>query len=42
MEFEKARDLIAKFKSENLDLSEWTDFEAQMSHLEMFGDEENN
>lgn len=42
MEFEKARDLIAKFKSENLDLSEWTDFEAQMSHLEMFGDEEDN
>lgn len=42
VEFEEARALIAKYKSENLDLSEWTDFEAKMSHFEMFGDEEDN
>lgn len=42
VQFEEARALIAKYKSENLDLSEWTDFEAKMSHFEMFGDEEDN
>ncbi|MDN3605852.1 AAA family ATPase [Kaistella yonginensis] len=42
IEFEKARDLIAKYKADNLDLSEWVDLEARMSHLEMFGDEEDN
>lgn len=42
-EFEQARALINKYKSEsNLDLQEWIMFEAQMSHLEMFGDEEDN
>ncbi len=42
VEFEEARALIAKYKSENLDLSEWIDFEVQMSHFEIFGDEEDN
>lgn len=42
-EFEQARALIDEYKTEhNLDLQEWIMFEAQMSHLEMFGDEEDN
>jgi len=42
IEFEKARELINKYKKENLDLDEWIMFEARMSHLEMFDDEEDN
>lgn len=42
IEFESARALIAKYKSNNLDLLEWVDLEARMSHLEMFDDEEDN
>lgn len=42
IEFEAARALIAKYKSNNLDLLEWVDLEARMSHLEMFDDEEDN
>lgn len=41
-EFEAARLLIEKYKKQNLDIDEWIMFEAQMSHLEMFGDEEDN
>lgn len=41
-EFEKARLLIDKYKQENFDLEEWIMFEARMSHLEMFDDEEDN
>jgi predicted ATP-binding protein involved in virulence len=40
LEFEKARDCIDKYKSEGLDLSEWTIFEARMSNLELLGEEE--
>ena len=42
IEFEEARALIEKYKVDNLDLSEWITFEAQMSHLELFEDEEDN
>lgn len=41
-EFEAARELIDKYKQENLELDEWIMFEARMSHLEMFDDEEDN
>jgi len=40
VEFDEARALIEKYKARNLDLSEWVIFEARMSHLEMFEDEE--
>lgn len=42
IEFDEARVLIEKYKAQNLDLSEWVIFEARMSHLEMFEDEEDN
>ncbi|WJS96778.1 AAA family ATPase [Flavobacterium johnsoniae] len=42
IEFDEARTLIEKYKAQNLDLSEWVMFEAQMAHLELFEDEENN
>ncbi|QSB29087.1 AAA family ATPase [Flavobacterium sp. CLA17] len=42
VEFEEARSLINKYKKEKLDLEEWVIFEARMSHLEMFEDEEDN
>ncbi len=43
VEFEKARALIDQYKNEkNLELNEWIMFEARMSHLEMFDDEEGN
>ncbi|MBL0047034.1 MAG: AAA family ATPase [Bacteroidetes bacterium] len=42
VEFEKARLLIDRYKRENLDLDEWVMFEARMSNLEMFDDEEDN
>lgn len=43
VEFEKARALIDQYKNEkNLELDEWIMFEARMSHLEMFDDEEDN
>ncbi|WP_459926322.1 AAA family ATPase [Flavobacterium covae] len=42
IEFDKARALIEEYKKNNLDLSEWIMFEARMSHLEMFEDEEDN
>ncbi|MCW3108227.1 MAG: binding protein [Segetibacter sp.] len=42
VEFEKARLLIDRYKQENLDLDEWVMFEARMSNLEMFNDEEDN
>lgn len=41
-EFEAARSLIEEYKKQNLDLDEWIMFEARMSHLEMFNDEEDN
>lgn len=44
IEFEQARELIDKYKSEGLDISEWVIFEARMSNLEILGedDEEDN
>ncbi|WP_442795422.1 AAA family ATPase [Pelobium manganitolerans] len=42
IEFGKARVLIEEYKKQNLILDEWIVFEAQMSHLEMFDDEEDN
>lgn len=44
IEFDQARELIEKYKSEGLDISEWVVFEARMSNLEILGegDEENN
>jgi predicted ATP-binding protein involved in virulence len=42
IEFEKARLLIDRYKKENLDLDEWIMFEARMSNLEIFEDEEDN
>lgn len=42
VEFDEARALIEEYKKNNLDLSEWIMFEARMSHLEMFEDEEDN
>lgn len=43
VEFEKARALIEQYKKDkNLDIDEWIMFEARMSHLEMFDDEEDN
>jgi len=42
-EFEAARALMDQYKKgKKLDLDEWIMFEAQMSHLEMFDDEEDN
>lgn len=44
VEFDQARELIEKYKSEGLDISEWVVFEARMSNLEILGedDEEDN
>jgi len=42
VEFEEARLLIDSYKLQNLQLDEWVIFEAKMSHLEMFEDEEDN
>jgi len=39
-EFEAARSLIDKYKQQDLYLEEWIIFEARMSHLEMFDDNE--
>lgn len=42
IEFDKARALIKEYKKKNFNLSEWEMLEARMSHLEMFGNEEDN
>ncbi len=40
IEFDQARELIDKYKSEGLDISEWVIFEARMSNLEILGEDD--